>query len=535
MRESIKNILKNYLKENNIGFTNEIIVNVPSEKENGDFSTNLALQLTKILKKNPMEIAEKIKESIDDSKIEKIEVKTPGFINFFVSKKLWTDNMNNVLEEKENYGKSVTSKNKKIDIEFVSANPTGNLHVGHARGATYGDSLARIMNFAGFDAVKEYYINDLGNQINNLGLSLKARYLEACGEEVQMPEDGYHGKEIISLGKKLYEENGISLKEKELDYFKQVGLNSCMEVIKKDLADFNVTFDVFVSEKSLYDSGEVEKTLQTLKDKGRTYEKEGALWLDSTKFGDDKDRVLIKTDGAYTYLTPDIANHKMKFERGFDELINVWGADHYGYIPRMKAAIDAIGYDSNKLDVKILQMVRLIEDGKEVKMSKRTGKSVTLRELLDEIGVDALRYLFITKRLDTQMDFDMKLATAKTNDNPVYYIFYAYARICSILREKDINYETSEYNTYDENAYNLLQKIYEFPSIVEDSAIKRLPHLVANYVYDLANLFHSFYASNRIICEDELKTKENINLIKAVKITLKNALNLLGVNPPEKM
>jgi len=535
MKENIKKILENYLKEKNIDFQNEIIINVPSEKENGDFSTNLALQLTKILKKNPMEIAEKIKENINDERIKKIEIKAPGFINFFVSKTLWTDNLNKVLEENENYGKSNIGNKKKIDIEFVSANPTGNLHVGHARGATYGDSLARIMNFAGFDAVKEYYINDLGNQINNLGLSLKTRYLEACGEDVSMPEDGYYGKEIVELANKLYEENTESLKNKNIDYFKQIGLNSCMEVIKKDLSDFNVTFDVFVSEKSLYDSGEVEKTLQTLKDKNRTYEKDGALWLDSSKFGDDKDRVLIKTDGAYTYLTPDIANHKMKFERGFDELINVWGADHYGYIPRMKAAIDAIGYDSSKLDVKILQMVRLIEDGKEVKMSKRTGKSITLRELLDEIGVDALRYLFITKKLDTQMDFDMKLATAKTNDNPVYYIFYAYARICSILREHDINYIAAKYETYDENAYNLLQKIYEFPSVVEDSAVKKLPHLIANYVYELANNFHSYYASNRIISDDTLKTKENINLIKAVKITLKNALNLLGVNPPEKM
>lgn len=533
MKEKLKQILENYLKEKNI--LSEVNITVPNDKDNGDFSTNLALQLTKSLKRNPLDIADEIVSSIKLEEVEKIEIKKPGFINFFISKTFWTSNINKILESAKDYGRSTVGNNEKVDIEFVSANPTGNLHVGHVRGATYGDSLARIMTFAGYDVTKEYYINDLGNQINNLGISLKARYLQACGEEASIPEDGYHGKEIILLGQKMYDEHKDTLKGKDIDYFKQVGLQNCMDVIKKDLTDLNVTFDVFVSEKSLYESGEVENTLRLLKDKNVTYEEDGALWLKTSAYGDDKDRVLIKKDGDYTYLTPDIANHAMKFKRGFDKLINVWGADHYGYIKRMKVALDMIGYDSDNLDVRILQMVRLIENGVEVKMSKRTGKSVTLRELLDEIGKDALRYLFVTKRLDTQMDFDMNLATKKSNDNPVYYIFYAYARICSILEKYDKKIKIENYKTFDQNAYSLLGKIYEFPYIVQDSAKKRLPHLIANYVYELATEFHSFYSSNRIITDSEEKNNENINLIKVVKITLENSLDLLGVVPPKKM
>lgn len=533
MKNEIKKILENYLKENNIEFDN-IIISVPNEKENGDFSSNLALQLTKIMKKNPMEIGEEIKNFIKNENISKIEIKKPGFLNFFIKEKVWEDNLNKVLLEKDDYGRGV-NKNEKVDIEFVSANPTGILHVGHARGACYGDSLSRIMNFAGFDTTKEYYINDLGNQINNLGMSLNARYFESLGFSLEMPKDGYYGKEIILLAEELKKEYGDSLKNSSLDFFKEYGLTHCMEVIKKDLKDLNVVFDVFVSEKSLYEKGEVEKSLNVLKEKCMTYEKDGALWLKTSDYGDDKDRVLVKSDGVYTYLTPDIANHKMKFDRGFDKLINIWGADHYGYIPRIKAAVDAIGYDSDKIDVKILQMVRLIEDGKEVKMSKRTGKSVTLRELLDEIGVSALRYSFTSKRLDTQMDFDMDLAKQNTNENPVYYVCYAYARICSILKSCDKEINVCDYKTFSENEFVLLKKIYEFPSIVEDSASKKLPHLIANYVYELASLFHSYYSKERVITDDSLKTEENINLIKGVQITLKNALNLLGITPEEKM
>lgn len=535
--------IKDYIKEKiqkslNIDESN-IIIEIPKDKKNGDYSSNIALKLTKELHDSPMNIANKIKNNIIlDNTIEKIEVAFPGFINFYTSKNYLFDNIINVLKEEDNYGKSKTKKDIKINLEYVSANPTGILHLGHARGASYGDSLAKILKFAGYDVTREYYINDAGNQMNNLGISIKERYKEICKIDFELPENGYHGKEIIEIAQKIYDEFKDTKLNENIEYFKKYGLNILLYKIKKDLKEFRVEFDVWTSEQSIYDNNEVDNVLNKLINDGKTYKEDKALWLKTSEYTDEKDRVLIKKDGTYTYLLPDIAYHNNKYKRGFDNIVDILGADHHGYIPRLKSSMEMLGNDSNKLDVKILQMVRLVQNGKEVKMSKRTGNAITIRELMEEVGVDATRYFYIMRSLDSQMDFDMDLAVKKSNENPVYYIQYAHARICSILKEaKDVDLENIQKfeNINSEEAYDILKKIYEFNNVIENSAEKKLPHLIANYAYDLAGLFHSYYAKEKILTDDKTSSNERLALIKAVKITIKNALNLIGVEAPEKM
>lgn len=514
------------------------MVERPAKKENGDYSTNIALTLTKILKRPPMMIAEEIKNNIEKgSMIEKVEVASPGFINFYLKKEFLTDQINKIIEENKKYGRNNIGNNKKINIEFVSANPTGILHIGHGRGATYGDNLARIMNFSGYDVTKEYYINDAGNQMNNLGISIKERYKELCGIDFKIPEDGYHGKEIIKLAESIYEEYQDTKLNNDIEFFKQKGLEKLLAQIKKDLNKYRVNFNIFTSEQSLYDNYAIDDTLNKLKASNNCYINEGALWLKTSQYGDEKDRVLIKSDGTYTYLTPDIAYHLDKINRGYEELIDVLGADHHGYVNRLKAAITMLDKNSDILDVKILQMVRLIKDGEELKLSKRTGKTITLMELVDEIGINATRYFFSSHSLDTNIDLNIDLALKETNENPVYYIEYANARICSIL--KKYHQETKKINKYEtlksEEAYNILNKLIEFPDIVISASNKKEPHQVANYIYDLSTLFHSFYAKEKIITEDEISTQERINLLLAVKIVIENSLNLLGIIPREEM
>ena len=534
----MKVILKQVINESleKLGIENDIpvIIDIPKDKNNGDYSCNIAMQLTKILKTNPREIATKIIDNINNENIIKIEIAGPGFLNFFVKKDYLLDNINTVIETKDNYGRCNYGNNEKVNIEYVSANPTGFLHIGHARGASYGDSLARIMNFAGYDVTREYYINDAGNQINNLEKSIKVRYENLCGIDSVLPENGYHGKDIIEVAKSIYEEYG--------DYapgeiFRKKGVEFLLRQIKKDLSDFDIDFDIWYSETSLYEDKSVENVLNNLIKNGYTYESEDAIWLKTTMFGDEKDRVLVKSDKNNTYLLPDIAYHINKYSRGYDNLIDVLGADHHGYIARLKASIKMMGYNPDKLDVKILQMVRLLKEGEEIKLSKRTGKTITLTELLEEVGKDASRYFFSMRSLDSQMDFDMTLATKKSNENPVYYIQYAHARICSIIREYNKEVKSIEkYETINsEYAFDLLNKVYEFKNVVEMSAKKREPHLIANYVYDLATLFHSFYAHEKVLTDDLKYTIERINLIASVAITIKNACNLLGVSAPEKM
>ena len=393
------------------------------------------------------------------------------------------------------------------------------------------------MNYCGYDVTREYYINDAGNQMNNLGISIKERYKEVCGLKCNLPEDGYHGKEIIALAKNIYDQYSNSKLEESIEYFKQEGLKVLLNQIKKDLDAFRVNFDVFTSEQTLYDRGLVEKVIETLKKKDECYINEDALWLKTTNHGDEKDRVLIKTDGSYTYFLPDIAYHVNKIERGFEELIDVLGADHHGYINRLKASLEILGYNKDMLDIEILQMVRLLKDGEEVKVSKRTGKTYTLNELIDEVGVNAARYFFASKSLDTQMDFDLNLATKDSNENPVYYIEYANARISKILNsyKKEINIK-NKYNTIDDPlAYNIMNKLLSFTDIVISAANKKQPHIICNYVYELATLFHSYYAKEKFITDDEEYTNERMALLKAIKIVINNSLNLIGIIPREEM
>ena len=456
-----------------------------------------------------------------------------------------TDLIPTILEAGEQYGESKVGKGEKIQVEFVSANPTGNLHLGHARGAAVGDSLCNILAKAGYDVSREYYINDAGNQINNLAYSVEARYFQALGQDAQMPEDGYHGQDIIEIGQALAKEYGDKFvyedAQARFDFFREYGLKYEMEKLKQDLEDFRVSFDVWYSETSLYENGKIDEALQVLRDRGHIYESEGATWFRSTELGDDKDRVLIKQDGSYTYLTPDIAYHRDKLERGFETLINIWGADHHGYIPRMKAAIEALGHNRDQLEVEIIQLVHLFKDGEKMKMSKRTGKAVTMRDLVEEVGLDATRYFFAMRSADTHLDFDLDLAVSQSNENPVYYAQYAHARICSILRqgkeqgmslEGDLNLSLIS----TEKEFEVLKKLGDFPSVIAEAAEKRLPHRITNYIFDLASTFHSFYNAEKVLDQEQLeRSKARLALVQAVRITLQNALQLIGVSAPEKM
>lgn len=524
----------------------DVILEIPKEKAHGDYSTNMAMQLARVAKKAPRMIAEELIAHFDSSKasIEKIEIAGPGFINFYMNNSYLTDLIPAVLEAGDQYGETTVGNSQKIQVEFVSANPTGDLHLGHARGAAVGDSLCNILDKAGYEVSREYYINDAGNQINNLALSVEARYFQALGLEKEMPADGYHGEDIIGIGKKLADEYGdkyVHADEKgRFDFFREYGLKYEMAKLKQDLEDFRVPFDVWYSETSLYNNGKIDTALQALKDNGHIYEEEGATWFRSTVFGDDKDRVLIKNDGSYTYLTPDIAYHKDKLERGFEKLINIWGADHHGYIPRMKAAIQALGYDREALEVEIIQLVHLYKNGEKMKMSKRTGKAVTMRDLVEEVGLDATRYFFAMRSADTHLDFDLDLAVSQSNENPVYYAQYAHARISSILRqgeEQGMSAEAADYSLIQaEKEIDVLKKIGEFPQAVGEAAQKRMPHRITNYIYELASSFHSFYNAEKVLdAENPERTKARLALIKAVQTTLKNALKLIGVSAPEKM
>ncbi|MFE6166535.1 arginine--tRNA ligase [Viridibacillus arvi] len=526
--------------------TLNIHLETPKDKTNGDYATNIAMQLTKLAKKPPRAIAEAIIENLDTTgtAIEKIDIAGPGFMNIVLRKDYLAEVITTVLAQGAEYGRSLAGANEKVQVEFVSANPTGDLHLGHARGASVGDSLCNVLDFAGYDVSREYYINDAGNQINNLASSLEARYKQALGLEATMPEDGYHGQDIIDIAGKLAADFGDSIlsksDEERFEFFREHGLKLELGKLQKDLANFRVDFDVWYSETSLYKSGKVETALEKLRANGHVFEEEGATWFRSTTFGDDKDRVLIKNDGSYTYLTPDISYHEDKIQRGFTKLINIWGADHHGYIPRMKAAIEALGYDRDTLEVEIIQMVNLMKDGEKVKMSKRTGNAVTLRELVEEVGLDAVRYNFAMRAGDSHMDFDLDLAVKQSNENPVYYAQYAHARISSILRQaKEQGFVASEEHLDLLNAekeIDVLKKVGDFPQVVADAAKNRTPHRITNYIQELAATFHSFYNAEKVLDADNKdRSAARLSLITAVRTTIANALKLIGVSAPEKM
>ncbi|WP_409290727.1 arginine--tRNA ligase [Peribacillus sp. SCS-37] len=551
VQEKIKQEIKEAVIKGNLAEAEQIpnvVLEVPKEKAHGDYSTNMAMQLARVAKKAPRMIAETIIEHFDASKanIDKIELAGPGFINFYMDNSYLTDIIPAVLEAGDAYGESGFGQKQKVQVEFVSANPTGDLHLGHARGAAVGDSLCNILAMAGYDVSREYYINDAGNQINNLAKSVEARYFQALGQDFPMPEDAYHGEDIIGIGKKLAAEFGDRYvhadAEERFDFFRQYSLEIELNKLKKDLENFRVSFDVWYSETSLYHNSKIDEALQVLRDRGFIYEQDGAVWFRSTDLGDDKDRVLIKQDGSFTYLTPDLAYHRDKLERGFEKIINIWGADHHGYIPRMKAAIEALGYDREQLEVEIIQLVHLFKNGEKMKMSKRTGKAVTMRDLMEEVGLDAVRYFFAMRSADTHMDFDLDLAVSESNENPVYYAQYAHARIASILRQgKEMNLDYAggdlQYSHISsEKEYDLLKKVGDFPQVVADAAEKRIPHRITNYINELAAAFHSFYNAEKVLDADQAdKSRARLALVRSVQITIKNALALIGVSAPEKM
>ncbi|AIQ44579.1 arginine--tRNA ligase [Paenibacillus sp. FSL R7-0273] len=525
-----------------------IALEVPKDKAHGDLATNAAMQLTKIAKRNPRQIAEAIIEHLDtaSASIEKAEIAGPGFINFTLSKSYLYPVIGLVTEQGDNYGRIETGKGKKVEMEFVSANPTGSLHLGHARGAAVGDALCNVLDFAGYQVTREYYINDAGNQVNNLCKSIEARYLQELGQPAEMPEDGYHGEDIKGFAKDLVAEKGDTLLEltpgDRAAFFRTYGLTKELNKIKRDLERFRVNFDIWFSETSLYENGQVLRSLDELRDRGEVYEQDGATWLNTTKYGDDKDRVLIKNDGTYTYLTPDIAYHNDKYERGYDTMINIWGADHHGYIPRMKAAMSALGNDPEKLVVLIAQMVSLFQNGEKVKMSKRTGKAVTMEDLMEEVGLDAIRYFFTMRSMDSHLDFDMDLAISTSNENPVYYVQYAHARICSIFRqaeEQGITVPAMDQIDFSKltavHEYDLLRKIGELPAEIAIASESYAPHRLIRYVYDLAAQFHSYYKAERVITDDAAQTVARLALLGAARTTIANVLRLVGVTAPERM
>ncbi len=525
-----------------------IILEIPKDKSHGDLSTNLAMQLTKLAKRNPRQIAEALIEHLDKDKasIQSAEIAGPGFINFRLDKSFLYPIIGEAQAEGESYGRTAVGQGKSVNVEFVSANPTGSLHLGHARGAAVGDALCNVLAAAGYQVTREYYINDAGNQVNNLAKSIEARYRQALGQDAQMPEDGYHGEDIVGFAKELAAERGdklLSLSDEErFEFFRKYGLEKELDKIKRDLGRFKVGFDIWYSETSLYETGKVIEALDALKAKGQVYEEEGAVWLRSTDYGDDKNRVLVKNDGSYTYLTPDTAYHMDKYSRGYDQLINIWGADHHGYIPRMKAAMAALGNDPDKLTVLIAQMVSLFQNGEKVKMSKRTGKAVTMEDLMDEVGVDAIRYFFTMRGMDSHLDFDMDLAVSTSNENPVYYVQYAHARICSIFRQAEeqgiklLPWQEADLSLLNsEQAFDLIRKVGELSETINESARLYAPHVMIRYVYELASQFHSYYRAERVITENAAESQAKLQLLAAIRVALANVLKLVGVSAPEQM
>jgi len=520
----------------------EIVIELPKQVSFGDYSSNVAMRLAKQLRQNPKMIAQEILNHLDNEKagVRLAEPAGVGFINFFMLQDRLADILTVILNQDHEFGQSERRNDHKINVEYVSANPTGDLHPGHARGAAIGDSLTRIMKKAGFDVTREYYVNDAGNQINNMAKSLQARYLQACGKVADVPADGYHGKDLIEIAAGIKSQIGERFAETDteesLAYFREIGLVEETKKLREDLATFRVEFDVWTSEQSIYDRGLVEKALKQLTDHGKTYESEGAVWLRTTDFNDDKDRVLVKSTGLYTYLLPDIAYHLDKKDRGFDQMIDLLGADHHGYINRLKAAIQALGYPSEDLEVDIIQMARMIKDGEEFKMSKRTGKAVALKDLIEEAGVDAVRYYFVSRAGDTHMDLDLDMASRQSNENPVYYAQYAHARLCSILRNATMEIAVEFSDLTHPKEAELLKQMIDFPQMIADAAFTRQPHKVCNYIQRLASSFHAFYGECHVLDpENPALSAQRLGLVKAVQITLRNALTLIGVDAPEKM
>ncbi|HDP23881.1 MAG TPA: arginine--tRNA ligase [Deltaproteobacteria bacterium] len=522
-------------------------VSIPQNKEFGDYATNIAMISASRAKKSPREIASLIRGELEQRNdlFSEVTIAGPGFINFTVRPELWIKVLDDIHEQGTAYGCSAYGQGRKVQVEFVSANPTGPLHIGHGRGAAVGDTLVRIMKTAGYEVQAEYYINDIGNQMNLLGLSVLSRYRELFDQGISFPENGYQGEYIRTIASELTRIHGEGLlaldHHEAVHVCREYAARSILEGIKDDLIRFEVHFDNWFSESSLYDQHKVDETLEHLKTSGLSYENDGALWFRTTRFGDEKDRVLRKQDGSLTYFAPDIAYHRDKLERGFTKIIDIWGADHHGYVPRMRAAIQALDSEPESFHALLIQLVSLVRDGKPVSMSTRSGEFVTLREILDEVGTDAARYFFLMRRCDSHLVFDLDLAKKKTEENPVFYIQYAHARICSILRnaaELGLAPDMSQVDRTlleQDDDLDLIKVLATYPDVLVSCAADLEPHRVAFYLLELATEFHRFYNKNRVISESGPGTMARLVLVDAVRQVLVNALALMGIVAPESM
>ncbi len=547
MKKDLTRILKQALKRLGVETVSSIEIEVPRQESMGDLATTVAMSLTKSLKKPPRKIAEDIVNAIEDKAFfQKIQIAGPGFVNFTFSKEYLYSGLKDLLKLQRDFLRCNIGQGKRIQIEFVSANPTGPLHLGHGKGAATGAALSNLLHASGYEVVREYYINDAGKQVKLLGLSVFARYQQLHDVEYPFPEDGYKGayiediaREIMKEKRKKYIQAGF---EDVSDFFIDYSYKKILSGIKDDLKAFGVDFDIWQSERELFDSGEVEKAIDDLRGKGHIYEKDGAVWFMATAFGDEKDRVIIKQDGEYTYFTSDIAYHKKKIDQEYDEIIDIWGADHHGYIPRVQAVIEALGYPKEKLKVILVQMVNLLRGGKPVQMSKRAGEFITLKDVIDEVGADTTKFIFLTRRPDSHLDFDLEVAKTQSSENPVFYVQYANARINSIYkhaREKGI--DTGMFSDADLSLLSapeelrVVKKLLLYPMIFEGAAKAHEPHRITFYLQELSGMFHPYYNKCRIVVEDDSLTGARLALCEAVRIVLKEGLQVLGISAPEKM
>jgi arginyl-tRNA synthetase len=546
MKKKLHDIIESAVKHLGISIP-EIVIELPKDESFGDLATPAAMSLSKILKKPPRKIAEDIVNAIAEKDIfEKIDIAGPGFINFTFSKPYIYSELKSLIKNGSGFLRIDIGKGKRIQIEFVSANPTGPLHLGHGRGAAVGAALSNLLSAAGYKVEKEFYVNDAGRQVKLLGQSVFARYNQLLGIDYPSPEDGYKGFYIEDIANKVIKNYGNKYAEASIEeageFFTDFSYRLMLEGIKQDLKEFGITFDTWQSERELYERGDVAQAINDLKERDYIYEEDGAVWFRSTAFGDDKDRVVIKKDGEYTYFAPDIAYHRNKVEKEFDELIDIWGADHHGYIPRMQAVIQALGYPKERLKVLLVQMVSLLRGGKPVQMSKRAGEFVTLKEVIDEVGADTTKFIFLTRRPDSHLEFDLEVAKAQSAENPVFYVQYANARINSIFshaKEQGINIEKladAELSLLSfPEEIRIIKKLLSYQMVFEGAAVAHEPHRITFYLQEVAGMFHPYYHRNKVVTDDTNLTKARLALCEAVRIVLKDGFEILGLSAPERM
>ncbi|MBF0099793.1 MAG: arginine--tRNA ligase [Desulfobacterales bacterium] len=555
MKKQLITFIENALKRacEDLGISKDqspqVGIEEPNHKIHGDFSTNIAMMSAKLFKMSPRKVAEILKSHLDNQIdwIEKIDIAGPGFINFFIKPTAWYPVLHDIHQKNNDYGRCDIGKDKIVQVEFVSANPTGPLHVGHGRGAAVGDIIGNILSFCGYKVIKEYYINDSGRQIKTLGRSVYLRMLDLLGRTVDFPEDCYQGDYILDIAKDILQSKGKELgewdTEKAIVYCSRVAADVILDGIRTDLRQFGVIHDTWFSEQTLYDEGKVDAAIISFKNKGIVYEHDGALWFKTTDYGDEKDRVVVRANGLTTYFASDIAYHKDKVDRGLDWIIDIWGADHHGYVERIQSVMKALDVDIQRLDIILIQLVSLLRNGEPVAMSTRSGEFVTLKQVIDEVGTDAARFIFLTRHYDSHLDFDLELAKKQTNDNPVYYVQYVHARISSILTKAEAEKGITTIQPSDSGLerltaaeeIDLMKRLVEFPELIKLSAQMKEPHRITFFLMDVASLFHAYYNQHRILSDDIELTHARLYLVSAIRTVIRNGLTLLGVSSPHKM